>query len=88
MTKRYAFIEAPPKVIAQYLPGRYKVIATEDQGETIITYIGGEDFAGWTLDEYVKPRLESGLWFGLTEINEDPTEPGSIHYRHIVPWED
>jgi hypothetical protein len=44
--------------VKAYLPGNYT--ATEDNN--IIT-IEGEDVAGWTLDDYVIPRLASGLIF-------------------------
>jgi len=30
----------------------------------IVVVIGGHDVAGWTLDDYVLPRLASGLIFG------------------------
>lgn len=46
-----------PETIAAYLPARYVVTdVTPDQ----IT-ISGEDYAGWTMDDYVIPRLGSGL---------------------------
>ena len=45
--------------VAQYLPGNYKVLGrTCDNTGTIII---GVDNAGWTLDDYVIPRLGSGL---------------------------
>ena len=44
--------------IAAYLPSNYT--AVESDGCTLIV---GEDVAGWTLDGYVIPRLESGLIF-------------------------
>ena len=43
--------------IAGYLPSRYKVI--ERTAEYSI--IEGEDFRGWTLDDYIIPRLASGM---------------------------
>jgi hypothetical protein len=64
---RYALIATSPKserysrdgAITAYLPGNYRVIAVLDG----CTVIGGEDNAGWTLDDYVIPRLASGLIF-------------------------
>lgn len=51
-----------PAQIANYLPSNYLVIdsPTGEEGVTI----QGEDVAGWTLDDYVLPRLASGLYFG------------------------
>jgi hypothetical protein len=47
------------QVVAAYLPSNYKVTEVHD------TYavIAGVDDAGWTLDDYVIPRLASGLFF-------------------------
>jgi hypothetical protein len=46
-----------PEVVAVYLPSRYAVT-----GHTSThVYISGEDNAGWTLDDYVIPRLMSGM---------------------------
>ena len=57
MTTRTAtvFTDRP---IANYLPSRYQVVKVED-GKT---YIEGTDFHGWTLDGYVIPRLQSGMF--------------------------
>ncbi len=46
------------KDVAQYLPPLYKVIGKTLEGTVIIA---GEDHHGWTLDEYVIPRLGSTL---------------------------
>lgn len=43
------------ETIERYLPGNYRVVGV---------LIEGEDNCGWTLDEYVLPRLASGLYFG------------------------
>lgn len=43
--------------VSAYLPSGYMACAAPDG--TI--YIVGEDIAGWTLDDYVIPRLRSGL---------------------------
>lgn len=46
--------------VERFLPHNYKaVIAVEDA-----TLICGEDDRGWTLDDYVIPRLASGLIAG------------------------
>lgn len=78
--KRYALITTRDsrEKIERYLPGNYRVIHVEpsrqfhhmqhggDQKYDIV--IAGRDNAGWTLDDYVLPRLASGLIFG-TEID-------------------
>jgi len=58
---RQAIIEGKAndlQVIRQYMPGNY---TASRQGDDVI--IQGTDNAGWTLDDYVIPRLASGLYF-------------------------
>jgi len=68
--------------IARYLPDNYRVVgyAPHDKlaemgdlrGIAPCVVIGGEDKAGWTLDDYVIPRLASGV-IGAMEIpSSDP----------------
>jgi hypothetical protein len=45
-----------------YLPDQYEVFGWTYDGEGVV--IRGRDNAGWTLDEYVLPRLASGMFFG------------------------
>ena len=53
--------------VADLLPSNYKVIGrTLDNRSTIIV---GIDSHGWTLEEYVIPRLASGL-IACTEMTE------------------
>lgn len=47
------------EAVADYLPSNYKVLYEDSNGQGIL--IGGEDDHGWTLDDYVIPRLGSGL---------------------------
>jgi len=64
---RYARIrQAEPERVEAYLPSAYSVLCTHE-GDVIIR---GTDNAGWTLDDYVLPRLASGLMFG-DEITHD-----------------
>jgi hypothetical protein len=81
---KWATIEGRPEVIERYLPGNYKVVGYIETSETIFTYIEGEDSHGWTLDEYVKPRLASGLYFGLMELTRNPFEVTDP--EPITPW--
>lgn len=51
--------------VAAYLPSNYYVADADEtlrDGDSVI--IVGRDSAGWTLNDYVLPRLASGLMFG------------------------
>ena len=55
------------KTVAEYLPNNYKVLGrTLDNAGTVIV---GIDDHGWTLDDYVIPRLGSAL-FTCIEVTE------------------
>jgi hypothetical protein len=59
---RYAIIyNITAHTAERYLPGNYAVVSIGDDGSVLIA---GEDRAGWTLDDYVLPRLASGLYHG------------------------
>lgn len=71
--KRYALIMSDSSQIDAYMPGNYSVIwrgefmsyVTDRIAKTQkVTVIAGEDNAGWTLDDYVLPRLASGMYHG------------------------
>ncbi len=53
--------------VKAYLPGNYEI----DHVDTDYVIIKGEDNCGWTLDEYVLPRLASGLIFGRELVAEE-----------------
>ena len=71
--KRRAIVEVRPgssgieklKVVRDYLPGNYEAFFEECVDASVDPYIEieGYDRAGWTLDDYVIPRLASGLIF-------------------------
>ena len=46
-----------PEEVSAYLPGNYRVLWSDDER----VMIAGNDNAGWTLNDYVIPRLASGL---------------------------
>jgi len=46
------------QTVRDYLPSNYKAYTDPFGGHIVIN---GVDQAGWTLDEYVIPRLASGL---------------------------
>ena len=66
---RYALVAAreasDTERIAAYLPANYRVLGRTPMRATnnVQILIGGSDVAGWTLDDYVIPRLASGLIF-------------------------
>lgn len=44
-----------PEIVRLYLPTNYKLYTCDDD-----MLIAGKDVAGWTMDGYVIPRLQSG----------------------------
>ena len=61
------------EAIAPYLPRGWQVLVdteidtTMDGGSVLIE---GEEYAGWTFDGYLQPRLASGLYFA-ERIDDD-----------------
>ena len=55
------------ETIKAYLPANYEFEKVVDEG----IIISGEDNCGWTMDEYVLPRLASGLHFGKEITKEN-----------------
>ncbi len=49
--------------IQAYMPGNYDAVALVFPDDTQFILIVGEDVAGWTMEDYVIPRLASGLHF-------------------------
>ncbi len=45
--------------VAKYLPKNYSIVHQDPNAQGLL--IAGEDDHGWTMDEYVIPRLGSGL---------------------------
>ena len=61
---RYALVHGAQdeREVAAYLPGNYRTLGyrwTEALRRAVV--IEGRDVAGWTLDDYLAPRLASGL---------------------------
>ena len=54
--------------VAQYLPDNYRVAKA--------VVIVGDDSAGWTMEDYVLPRLASGLHIGYEVTAEHQTALG------------
>ena len=53
----------PLAVVAGYLPDAYEVYW--ENGTLVIE---GEDRAGWTMEDYVIPRLASGMIYARVEV--------------------
>lgn len=61
--------------VARYLPSNYEVLSHDPEaGETIV---GGRDSAGWTMTDYVQPRLQSGGF---------RTVPLTTENQHETAW--
>ncbi len=69
MTTRFAIVKGARDKweVVDYLPSNYEVIFWNHEG----IVIAGNDDAGWTLDDYVIPRLLSGN-MGCYELVEVP----------------
>lgn len=62
MTYRTAVVYSDSEErVARYLLGNYRTLGTGVLDSLSVVFIGGTDRCGWTLDEYVLPRLASGL---------------------------
>ena len=63
------------KQLEAYLPADYKVLWIDEESDSpnrVAAIIGGTDYAGWTMDDYVLPRLASGLIFGRELVEAVP----------------
>jgi hypothetical protein len=78
MSTRYALrLATDPhetaRVMARYMPANYDVLPVVREtaaGPEHGVLIFGQDNHGWTMDDYVLPRLASGLWYSR-EITPD-----------------
>lgn len=78
MTRRAIVRGGAPHVVAAYLPSNYRVLFDHELTVDKTVVIEGEDVAGWTLDDYVLPRLASGLYFGEEVVEPEPEVRPSI----------
>ena len=63
MSARFAFVRGARRreEVSAYLPDGFAVIGEGVSDGRTFYVIGGYGSHGWTLDEYVMPRLASGL---------------------------
>lgn len=62
--------------ISEYLPSNYWIAGVLPDTGVVIE---GIDSMGWTAEDYVLPRLNSGLYFGFIEADIDlTTEPQEV----------
>jgi hypothetical protein len=66
------------KIVQAYLPTGYAVTGTHEDGAVVIC---GTDYRGWTLDDYVIPRLASGGYTAHEATQDDLDETGAVCYR-------
>ena len=91
MAPRFALVTPttrPLAEIAAYMPSNYYVARETPEG----WLIAGSDSAGWTLDDYIKPRLLSGS-IGSKEITKQKAlalgfvaEPFVIFNEEALFW--
>ncbi len=58
------------KTVRRFLPSNYSADLWQRPNGAVIL-IHGEDVAGWTLDGYVIPRLESGMLYARERQGTD-----------------
>lgn len=80
------------ETVQRYLPSNYAARPAVINGDQHIL-IEGADMMGWTLDDYVIPRLISGLIFVEELTTEDRLERGPCicqgragHVNLLCPW--
>ncbi len=66
--ERIAVVTGRPDDIDSYMPRNYHVLGTCGYDQCII---GGFDDAGWTLEDYIIPRLASGLHRCIELVQKD-----------------
>lgn len=79
---RFAYISSPSinvDVVRRYLPGNYLAMRGEINGEQAVVLIYGNDNAGWTLDDYVIPRLASGMIFAIELVPVSEIYERAVH---------
>ena len=56
---------ANERTVARFLPSNFEVVSSDTEAGTVT--ISGEDSHGWTLEDYVLPRLASGWIFPVRD---------------------
>jgi len=67
---RFALVSSPQidvERVRAFMPSNYDAWPLLLRGEQVAVVIVGTDNAGWTLDDYVLPRLASGMIYA-TEL--------------------
>lgn len=73
---RYAVVGSPVENVRPYMPANYDAHEL-DAGRYPTSFLVGADVAGWTLEDYVIPRLASGLHFAREVTREELEELGA-----------
>lgn len=87
---RFAAVNGKPEQIEPYLPRFYTVIGGFQEQGYDFTVIAGEDHAGWTFEDYVQPRLASGLHtavelVAISHVNDDKVILDRLAYLLSAP---
>lgn len=56
--------EDDERAVGRALPSSYRVLSSWEQGDSRVVLVAGTDVAGWTMDDYVLPRLATCGWYG------------------------
>lgn len=72
-TRKALVFGGSERTVAAYLPSNYRVVGATAHFDRPAILIEGEDAAGWTLDGYVIPRLQSGMLGTSEVIIEEPS---------------
>ncbi len=79
--RRTALVTSPDSTLEQvkaYMPDNYEA------REVTFIVVRGEDDAGWTMDDYILPRLASGLHFA-TEVDVYVPWPIGVCDNEVMP---
>lgn len=69
--------------VRAYMPANYSAYMSDDSDDDVI--VTGQDYAGWTLDNYVIPRLASGGMVAI-ELDVEPGAPfATVEARNLKP---
>lgn len=74
---RFALVSSPEIDLARvqrFLPSNYHAVAVKDDREPplqLAVLIAGHDTMGWTLEDYVLPRLASGMIYAHELVQKE-----------------
>ena len=87
MAARFAIIDAPQsaaRLVQPYLPDNYHLVP--NKGKNLL--IAGTDSAGWGLDDYVIPRLRTGLYAAHEVTKKEALALGFVPEPYVISNEE